>query len=78
MTLVHQEKPDWYERVKYHAFRIALLIIFIASLVKLVVGEVGLTSRRYAIAVPQSVGQPTNYKSPRLPTHPNGETETHI
>jgi hypothetical protein len=36
------QKPDWFDRADYYALRIALLILFIAGLVKLIRAELGL------------------------------------
>jgi hypothetical protein len=33
------KKPDWFARLEYYAFRITLLILFIAGLVKIIRGE---------------------------------------
>jgi hypothetical protein len=34
-----KQKPDWFERLEYYAFRIALLILFFNGLVRLIRGE---------------------------------------
>jgi hypothetical protein len=34
-------EPKWFERLEYYAFRITLLILFIAALIKLVRNELG-------------------------------------
>jgi len=36
------QKRDLYQRVKYHAWQLTLLILFIAGLVKLIRAELGL------------------------------------
>jgi hypothetical protein len=36
---MNDRKPDWFERLEYYAFRITLLILFIAGLVKIIRGE---------------------------------------